>query len=147
LFQSSRLFLELVLGDGVGLRQRDNLRLVLEPRTIGLHLAADDRVGVSHVVERGIDEMEQHGSALDMAEEAVADATALMCALDQSRDIGEHEIEAIDAHHAEVRVQRGEGIVGDLGLGRAPASEILDLAALRSPMMPASAMSFSLSQI
>ena len=38
-----------------------------------------------------VDEMQQHAAALDMAEEAVAEAGALMGALDQARNVGEHE--------------------------------------------------------
>ena len=61
--------------------------------------------------------MQQHGGALDMAEEAVADAGALMRAFDQPGNVGEHEVGAVDPHHAEIGVERGEGIVGDLRLG------------------------------
>ena len=49
-----------------------------------------------------------------MAEEAVAEAGALMRALDQARNIRQHEFAAIGIHHAELRMQRGERIVGDL---------------------------------
>ena len=46
-----------------------------------------------------------------------------MRAFDEARQIGEHEIGAVDAHHAELRGQRGEGIIGDLGLGGGDARE------------------------
>jgi hypothetical protein len=36
--------------------------------------------------------VQQHAAALDMAEEAVAEAGALMGALDQAGDVGEHEL-------------------------------------------------------
>ena len=96
LFQRARLFLHLVLRHGVGLRQRDDLGLVLEPRAISLHLAADDSIGLGRVVERGIDEMQQHGAALDMTEKAVADACAFMRAFDQPGNVGEHEVGVVD---------------------------------------------------
>ena len=40
---------------------------------------------------RAVDEMQQHAAALDMAEEAVAEAGALVRALDQAGNVGEHE--------------------------------------------------------
>ena len=63
--------------------------------------------------------MQEDGGALDMTEEAVADAGPFMSAFDQPGYVGKHEIGAVDAHHAEIGVKRGEGIVGDLRLGRA----------------------------
>src|SRR5207342_2746122 len=40
------LALELIGGNGIALRQRDDLCLVLEPGAIGLELAANDAIGV-----------------------------------------------------------------------------------------------------
>ncbi len=56
---------------------------------------------------------------LDVAQELVAEPAPLGRALDQAGDVGEHEIVVLPAHHTEVRFQRGERVVGDLGLGRA----------------------------
>ncbi len=67
--------------------------------------------------------MQQHAAALGVAEEAVAQSDAFMRALDQAGQIGEHELALVDTHHAELRMQRGEGIVGDLRLGRADRGE------------------------
>jgi hypothetical protein len=67
--------------------------------------------------------MQQHPRALDMAQEPVANADALMRALDEARDIGNDEFAAIDGGNAEVRRQRGERIVGDLWLGGGDAGE------------------------
>jgi hypothetical protein len=61
--------------------------------------------------------MQEHAGALDMAEEPVADADALMGALDQAGDIGQHEFAAVDGGDAEIGMQRGEGIIGDLRPG------------------------------
>ena len=61
--------------------------------------------------------MEQHPGALDVPEEAVADSGALGRALDQAGNIGEDEIDLLVADDAELGVERGEGIVADLGLG------------------------------
>ena len=43
-----------------------------------------------------VDQMQQHAAALDVAEEAVAEAGALVRALDQARDVGEHELAVVD---------------------------------------------------
>ncbi len=75
--------------------------------------------------------MQQHAAALDMAEEAVAEAGALMRAFDQAGNVGQHEFAAVDADHAELRMQRGEGIVRDLRLGRADGREEGRLAGIR----------------
>ena len=67
--------------------------------------------------------MQQHAAALDMAEEAVAEADALVRAFDQARNVRQHEFAAVGVDHAELRMQRGEGIVGDLRLGGADGGE------------------------
>ncbi len=67
--------------------------------------------------------MQQHLRALDMAEEARAEARAFVRALDQPRNVGQHEIVVARAHHAEIGMQRGEGVVRDLWLGRRDGSE------------------------
>jgi hypothetical protein len=47
--------------------------------------------------------VQQHRAALDMAEEAVAEARAFMRALDQAGDVGEDEfLGRVQAHHAEL---------------------------------------------
>ena len=70
-----------------------------------------------------VDEMEEHAAALDMAEEAVAEPMALMRALDQAGNVGEDEFAPVGPHDAEARMQRREGIVGDLRLGRGDGGE------------------------
>ena len=50
-----------------------------------------------------------------MAEELVAKPPALMRALDQARDIGDHEFHAIHTHNAQIGMQGGEGIIRDFG--------------------------------
>ena len=66
-----------------------------------------------------------------MAEEAVAEADAFMGAFDQARNVGEHEFAAVDVNHAELRMQRGERIVGDLRLGGADGGEKRRFAGIR----------------
>ncbi len=63
-----------------------------------------------------------------MAQKPVAEAGAFMRALDQPRNIRQHEFAAVGIHHAELRMQRGEGITGDLRLRRADHREQCRLA-------------------
>ena len=92
-----------------------------------------------------VDQMQDRAAAFGMAEESVAKPDAFMRAFDQARQIGQHEIGLVDAHHAELRLQRGEGIIGDLGPRRARrATRKVDLPALGMPISPASAISLSL---
>ena len=58
---------------------------------IGLEFGAHGAIGAGDVLARGIDEMQQHAAALDVTEEARAQTRALVRALDQARDIGQHE--------------------------------------------------------
>ena len=63
-----------------------------------------------------IDEMQQHAAALDMTEKAVAEADAFVGAFDQPGNVG-HDERLIKCHdRPQVRVLRGERIVGDLGM-------------------------------
>jgi hypothetical protein len=67
--------------------------------------------------------VDEHGAALDMAEEAVAEPLALMSAFDQAGNIGQHEVALADGDDAEIGVERGEGVVGDLRLGGGDGGE------------------------
>ena len=61
--------------------------------------------------------MHQQASTLDVAKELRAQAGAFVGAFDQAGDVGDDEADFIclfaDDHHAEIRLQGGEGIVGD----------------------------------
>ena len=98
---------------------------------VGFELVPHRLVGLAGVFAGPVDEMQQHAAALDVAEEAVAEPDAVMRALDQSRQVGEHEFAIVDAHHAELRMQRGERIVGDLRLGGADRRKERRLAGIR----------------
>ena len=64
---------------------------------------------------RRVDHVQQQAGALQVAQELVAQAGALGGALDQARDVGHDEaLLGRDAHDAEIRMQRGERVVGDL---------------------------------
>ena len=92
-----------------------DLGLVVEAGAIAVELAADDAPGVERVVGRAVDQVEQQPRALDVAEEAVADAGAFGGALDQAGDVGEHELAALVADNAELRPERRERIIANLG--------------------------------
>ena len=130
-FELRRLGGKRGLVQGVALGKGDDLLLLRQVRAIGLELGAHRAVGGGDVVLGGVDEVQQHAAALDVAEEARAETCTLVCALDQTRDVGQHEIDARLAHDAEVGMQRGEGIVGDLGLGRADGCQERRLAGVR----------------
>lgn len=61
--------------------------------------------------------MQEDRTAFDMAEETITDSPALMRALDQPGDIRQHKFRAINPDHPELRMQRGEGIIGDFRAG------------------------------
>src|SRR5581483_11130354 len=101
----------------VGLAQGDDLRFVGKTCAIGGELVAHHLPGGERVLFAGIYQVEEDAAALDMAEEAVADAGALGGALDQAGDVGEDELAAAMRDHPQLRAQRREGIVADLGTG------------------------------
>src|SRR5215472_11986604 len=121
--QAVLLLLQLARIDRVDLVQRDDLDLLGELAAIGLELAAHGLVGLAGMLAGRIDQMQQHAAALDVTEEAVAKARAFMRALDQPGNVGQHELAAVGIHHAELRMQRGEGIVRDLRPRRADLAE------------------------
>ncbi len=61
----------------------------------------------------------------------MAEPAALGRALDQAGHVGEHELVVAPPHDAEVRLERRERVVGDLGLGRADRGDQRGLARVR----------------
>ncbi len=108
---------------GVDLRQGDDLRLGVELRAIGGEFAPHGLIIPPGVLAGRVDEMQQRPAALDVAEKAVAEPVALMGALDEAGNVGEHEFALVAAHDAEVGLERREGIVGDLWLGGGDAGD------------------------
>ncbi len=100
----------------VALVERDQPGLLFQPRAVIFQLAIDDAHRLDRIVAVRVDQMDQHLAALDMAEEAVADACAFRRALDQPGNIGEHEFAVAVPHHAQLRAQRRERIVAHLGM-------------------------------
>ena len=122
-FRRSRCFFNSSGVNRVDLVQRHDLDLVGEMSLIGLELGPHRLVGLAGMFAGGVDQVQQHAAALDMAEKPVAEAGAFMRALDQAGNVGEHEFAALRVHDAELRMQRGEGIVGDLRFRRADDGE------------------------
>jgi hypothetical protein len=110
------------LGHQVGLVQHQPAGLAIEGFVV-LAQFLDDGARLVHRVgfriEGGkVHDMEQQPCAGQVAQELVAQAGALGGALDQAGNVGHHEAAVlVHAHHAQVGVQGGEGIVGHLGLG------------------------------
>ena len=107
----------------VDLVQRDELRALEQRRLalghgVGGELGEDDvEVGqrVAAGLEGGaVEHVHERGAALDVAEELEAEAAALARALDEAGHVGDGEADVARLHDAEVRMQRGEGVVGDL---------------------------------
>ena len=82
------------------------------------HAEILDGIGTARRI-RYIDQMRQHARALNVAQELDAQSRAQMRAFDEPGHVGDHEGLLLglfaDGDHAEIRFQRGEGIVGDLG--------------------------------
>src|SRR5207237_116050 len=78
-------------------------------------------VSAGSALETGIEihEMHDHAGALGVTEKPDAQTLPLGGARDEPREVGDHEgAVLVHAHDAQRRLQRGERVVGDLGLGR-----------------------------
>ena len=100
-------------------------------------LAQQNRVIAFEVVAVGRDHEQQHRVALDVAQEARAQAAALVRPLDDTRNIG-HDERLVVTHldDAQVGFERGESIVGDLGFGSRDHREQGALAHIGEPDQP-----------
>ena len=116
--EALELGLQRLLVDRVDLGERDDLGLVGQAFAISRELAADGAVIRAGVFARRVDEVDERAATLDMTEETIAEPLALVRALDEAGNVGEDEIPPVDANDAEARMERREGIVGDLRLAR-----------------------------
>ena len=122
---------------------------VLEPGAVVGELLADRlvvRLGLA-LGRVELDQVDEQAAALDVGEELVAEPGALRRSLDQTGDVGEHDLAVVEVERAEHRLDRGEGIVGDLRRGPGQPANSEDLPAFGSPTSPTSASSFSRSSI
>ena len=85
---------------------------------------ADRAVGADDVLLGAVDQMQDHGAALDMAEKAGTEAGSFAGAFDQPRQIGHDEFGVVvEAHDAKLRMQCRKGVIGDLGAGMRHAGQ------------------------
>ncbi len=81
---------------------------------------------------RALDEVDEHAAALDVAEELVTEAGALVRPLDEPGDVGDDEAPlAAPGDDAEVRDERRERVVGDLRARPGDAADERRLAGVR----------------
>src|ERR1700733_13940426 len=121
--ESVRLLLERRFVDGIDLRQRNNFRFLGNALAVSREFAADRAIVGGGVGACRVHKMDERAAALDMAKEPVAEAVALMRALDQAGYVGEHKVAAIDPDDAEARMEGSERIIGDFGLGGGDGGE------------------------
>ena len=80
--------------------------------------------------------MDEDPRPLHVAQECVAESGAAARALDQARDVGDRRAPLVllpEVHHPEVRFERGERVVGDLGRRRGHRGEDRRLARVGQP--------------
>ncbi|OPZ01076.1 MAG: hypothetical protein BWZ09_02808 [Alphaproteobacteria bacterium ADurb.BinA305] len=112
----------------VGLVQHQPALARGQRRAEAFELTLDGAHGLDRirtVERRHVHQVQQQARARQVLEETDAEARAFRGALDQPGNVGDHEAAVLPhAHHAEVRHQRREGVVGDLGFrGRDRADE------------------------
>src|ERR1700722_15099966 len=126
------------IGD-VGFGGDEDGGLGREARVEAVQLGGDDLEvfdGIGPVRGVGdVDQMDDDAGALDVTEELDAEACAEMRAFDEAGEIGYGEGFGVwvfaDLDDAEVGFERGEGVVGDLGLGGGEARDERRLADVR----------------
>ena len=100
-------------------------QLALDHGVVGLGLGAVHRREIEHVHEQP--------RALDVGQEVVPEARAAAGALDQARDVGQHELAVVGLERPEHGLERRERIRGDLGLRTRHARQQRRLAGVREP--------------
>jgi hypothetical protein len=89
---------------------------------VGLELGLDrsdalDRVALV-IAAREVDDVQDDRGAFDVPQERVSESQALARTFDEPGDVRHHVAVLARLHHAEVRHERGERVVGDLGARR-----------------------------
>ena len=114
------------LGRDVGLAADDQPGPVEEFRSVAPQLVEQDArllFGRTPVDRREVAQDDECSRPFDVTQELVTEALALGRAFDQAGNVGEHELVILEPHHAEVRFERGERVVGDLRLRGAHRAE------------------------
>ena len=94
------------------------------------------RSGLRAVERRQVQHVHEQPRALDVREEVVAEPGAGRGALDQPRDVGQHELAVLGVDRPEHRLQRRERIRGDLRLRPRHPGQQRRLAGVRQPDEP-----------
>ena len=109
---------------------------------MGLQLVANDVVAPLRVPVGAVHNVNQDSRPLDVAQERVAQAGTGTRALDQARNVGDRRAarllirgveDVAQVQDAEVGLERGERIVGDLGPGRGQRGKQRGLARVGKP--------------
>ena len=119
---------------GVLLGRGDELRPLDELRQVAPHLVAHQLEvgrGIASVRAGGVDHVQQHARALDVAQELEAQPRAGVGALDDAGDVGGHEALLVLLDDAQHRRERRERVVGDLGARRREPRQQRRLAGVR----------------
>ena len=104
----------------VGLREHHYLRDVAQRLRVDRKFMVDRHEFRNSVLALAVDEVEQQSATLRVAQEGKPQALARRGALDQPRDVEPHhrpapKPEALHLAHTQIRDERGERIVSDLG--------------------------------
>jgi len=117
--------------NGIAFREGHDLAFFVQFRAVGFQLIPDRPVSRGDVFLRHVYEVKQNAAPFDMPEKAIADASPFMRAFDQTRNVGEDEIDIVNLDHTEIWVKRREGIIRYLGLGRADRRQKSRFAGIR----------------
>src|SRR5262249_33211418 len=132
-FEPQSLGRQQLLVDAIDFCERNDFRFLGKAMAIGFKLAAHSLVGFARVSFPGIDKMQKHAAALDMAQKSVAKPVTLVRAFDQARNIGDNEFPALASGNTELRVNRAEGIGSDLRLCGTNGSKESRFPGIRQP--------------
>ena len=111
---------------------------------VGRELVADHLEVPARIAAGAVDDLDEHARPLDVAQERVPEAGAGAGALDQAGHVGDGRAPEVgvdpalarEVHHAQVRLERGERVVGDLGRRRGERREQRRLPGVRQPDEP-----------
>ena len=115
------------VGHQIRLVAHHDLRAGGQLRAVFLQLAVDGveiRHGVASLAAGHVHQMHQQAAAVDVPQEVVTQARALAGALDDAGNVGHDEADAlVHVHHAQIGVEGGKVVVGDLGVRLADHAE------------------------
>jgi hypothetical protein len=125
------------VGGQVGPAAHDHALALEQVRLVGAQLVEQDRQllgGRPLGQRRQVEQHAQHPGPLDVSQELVPQAPALAGALDEPGDVCHHVlVPVVEPHDPKVGDERGEGVVGHLGLGGRDAADQRGLAHVREP--------------